>query len=233
MPEVIERNINKQEMKPLLFVDDDTELLEALESLLEGYGISGYFATNSEEALDIVKKEKNLIAFIDIKLKGETGIELIKNIIDLKNISANIKIYAISAWNLNRKEASFLKANNIQFFDKHKFNPLNIVNAAKGADININNLTENQLLRETNIANLLKRIEIVLKNIEEINNKIKLINNNRSNSSLKDNLLSCASLLFGLVLLSFGIGFNSGHFIMIGIISFLLGLLHITYEGKD
>jgi len=70
----------------ILFVDDDKNMRLLYEKVFskEGYGV--ILAASSEEALDIIAKgEKIDLIVLDIKMKGQSGLELLENLAKEKN----------------------------------------------------------------------------------------------------------------------------------------------------
>ena len=62
----------------ILFVDDDVDILEAAKDAIESYGYDVITAKSGEECLN--KIDKADIIFLDIKMPGMNGIEVLKEI---------------------------------------------------------------------------------------------------------------------------------------------------------
>ena len=80
--------------KKVLIVDDDETIRDALNDAFSGAGYKVLMAESGEDAIDILKKERILVMFLDLQLPGMSGIELCKKI--RKDNSVAI-IYAITA----------------------------------------------------------------------------------------------------------------------------------------
>lgn len=75
-------------MKDILIVDDELSILKTISLLFKKYGHNPHTASNSREAMDILKCKPVDIVFLDIRLAGESGIDLLKRIRDeYKDIS--------------------------------------------------------------------------------------------------------------------------------------------------
>ena len=79
----------------ILIVDDEMILRESLAAWLErdGYYVSA--VASGEEALDLISKESFDIVFLDLKLEGMDGIEVLARI---KEIDPEIPIVMITAY---------------------------------------------------------------------------------------------------------------------------------------
>lgn len=62
--------------KRILFVDDETSILEMLRLAFESFGYEVYTAASGMEALEVLKKNKIECMFFDLRLPGMDGIEL-------------------------------------------------------------------------------------------------------------------------------------------------------------
>lgn len=66
----------------ILCVDDDQDFAESISDLLEAHGYTVILAHDSARALDIAKKEKPVVALVDIRLGTESGLELLEHLHD-------------------------------------------------------------------------------------------------------------------------------------------------------
>lgn len=64
----------------LLIVDDEPDILQALETYLSLQGYEVYTTTNPKEALDRIGYEKYHVALLDINMPKMSGIEMLKRI---------------------------------------------------------------------------------------------------------------------------------------------------------
>ncbi|GAI80988.1 unnamed protein product, partial [marine sediment metagenome] len=65
-------------MAKILLVDDDPNTLEALSVVLEDEGYRILMASNGEEALDQIKKEKPEVVLLDVRMPGMDGVEALR-----------------------------------------------------------------------------------------------------------------------------------------------------------
>jgi two-component system response regulator GlrR len=72
--------MRKRGMDKILVVDDDETILKLLKMRLEATGYQVFTASQSQEALKIVETEAINLALVDLKLNGENGIDLMKNL---------------------------------------------------------------------------------------------------------------------------------------------------------
>ncbi len=80
-------------MIKLLFVDDEKGLCGYLKELFNSRGYHVYVATDSEQALSIVKKEKPNLIFLDIRMLGMSGLQLLR---EIKRIDSRVKVNMIT-----------------------------------------------------------------------------------------------------------------------------------------
>ena len=81
--------------KKLLVVDDDTTYLNILEKIFSKMVYWAEFAASSEEALEILKKERFPLIITDLDMPGLDGVELCKQI---KKIDSKSIVYALSGY---------------------------------------------------------------------------------------------------------------------------------------
>lgn len=67
-------------LKKLLIVDDEVKILRSLKFLLEDY-YEVYLSDNSDEAINIFNKEKISLVLLDLRLKEESGLDLMKRLL--------------------------------------------------------------------------------------------------------------------------------------------------------
>ncbi|MBN2419911.1 MAG: diguanylate cyclase, partial [Deltaproteobacteria bacterium] len=71
----------------ILIVDDDPFLRETLEKLLEVVGLSSHSASNGDDALKMLNKNKYTMLLTDMKMPGIDGMELIKMVCNEHDVS--------------------------------------------------------------------------------------------------------------------------------------------------
>jgi len=118
----------------LLIVDDDTNVLEAMEGMLEDIDCEVYTATNISEALEIITELTNLpdILLVDYQLqKGETGVSAIEEICTLANkeIPAVIITGDTALENLRRADNSAMRVLNKPVSPDNLFKTVNSIMA--------------------------------------------------------------------------------------------------------
>ena len=67
-------------IRKILFVDDDLVALKMGELMLKGLGYQVYPASGGYEALDILKREKVDLIFLDIMMPDIYGVEVLRKI---------------------------------------------------------------------------------------------------------------------------------------------------------
>ena len=87
----------------ILVVDDETTMLETLSSFFGSRGYQLMTAASAEAALKLLAEERPALAFIDIKLPGINGLELLKII---KHDYPAVKTFVITAFDEENKRAA-------------------------------------------------------------------------------------------------------------------------------
>lgn len=80
-------------MIKLLIVDDEKGITDPLKDFFQYRGFSTRAANSGEEALVAVNKDRPDIVFLDIRMKGMSGLEALKKI---KDIDKNIKVIMLT-----------------------------------------------------------------------------------------------------------------------------------------
>lgn len=80
-------------MIKLLAVDDEPGICDILKKIFSPIGFTVLTATNGPDALSIVKKEKPKIIFLDIRMLGMSGLEVLK---EIKKIDNTIKVIMVT-----------------------------------------------------------------------------------------------------------------------------------------
>jgi len=91
-------------MIKLLVVDDEPGICDILKKTFAPVGFKVLTATNGQEALALVKKEKPKIIFLDIRMLGMSGLEVLK---EIKKIDDSAKVIMVTVVDddKTRKEA--------------------------------------------------------------------------------------------------------------------------------
>jgi len=77
----------------LLLVDDEKGLCDYLKDFFKLRGFHVLVATNGAGAINLVKKEKPKIVFLDIKMEGVSGLEVLK---EIKEIDPSIRVIMVT-----------------------------------------------------------------------------------------------------------------------------------------
>jgi len=80
--------------KKILIVDDEETIRDALDEAFSNAGYEVISAESGEDAIDILRKERILVMFLDLQLPGISGIELCKQIRRDNSVAI---IYAVTA----------------------------------------------------------------------------------------------------------------------------------------
>jgi len=80
-------------MIKLLLVDDEKGITDSLKSFFDARGFTAFVANNGEKALEIIKKDKPDIVFLDIRMRGMNGLDVLEKI---KQIDKNTKVIMLT-----------------------------------------------------------------------------------------------------------------------------------------
>ena len=98
-------------IKKILIVDDEENIRSLLDSFLSSQGYQIRLAKDGDEALQMVKKEIPDLVFLDIKLPGKNGVEVLRMI---REFDSNISVVMISG---NATEDTAKETLNLGAFD--------------------------------------------------------------------------------------------------------------------
>lgn len=88
-------NVNQDKLIKILIVDDDKSVRYFLDLFLKKKGYQNVIAVESgQEALDIIKKEDIKLVLLDVRMPGMDGIEVLRNIKQIRNETAVIMVTA-------------------------------------------------------------------------------------------------------------------------------------------
>lgn len=82
------------EMKPILVVDDDIDICEALQDMLELRGYTVQTATSAKEAIEAVERNRFCLAIVDLVMQPVDGTVIIAG---LKERHPDIPVIVMSA----------------------------------------------------------------------------------------------------------------------------------------
>lgn len=80
-------------MIKLLLVDDEKGITDSLKDFFQQRDFSVQTANDGEDALEAVKRDKPDIVFLDIRMRGMNGIDVLEKI---KKIDKNIKVVMLT-----------------------------------------------------------------------------------------------------------------------------------------
>jgi len=82
---------------PILLVDDELNMIDTLKDILEEKGFNVDIANDGFKAIEMIRRIKYALAFMDIKMPGINGVETFKRI---KQISPSTKVVMMTAYSL-------------------------------------------------------------------------------------------------------------------------------------
>jgi two-component system response regulator RegA len=88
-------NTNIDEHATLLLVDDDEDFLQVLASAMRKRGFSVMLANSAEAAFDLAKNEAPEFAVVDLKMSGNSGLVLVRQ---LTSLNAGTKIIVLTGY---------------------------------------------------------------------------------------------------------------------------------------
>ena len=98
----------------ILIVDDELKILRSLRFLLEDY-YDVYLTDNFDEALNIFNREKMSLVLLDLRLKEDSGIDLMKRIL---SIDSDAIIIIMTAYSTIENSINAIKAGAYYFITK-------------------------------------------------------------------------------------------------------------------
>jgi DNA-binding NtrC family response regulator len=87
--------MESNDQRVFLIVDDEPDMLWALENLLKQQGLVSRRALRGNEALELIAENKFGMAFLDLKLPDMDGLELARRI---KAVDPHMKIVLVSGY---------------------------------------------------------------------------------------------------------------------------------------
>ena len=78
-----------------LIVDDEPDMCWALENILRKNGFLSKKASNGQEAIDLVKRHRFRLAFLDAKLPDKEGFEVAK---EIRELDPSVRIVIVSGY---------------------------------------------------------------------------------------------------------------------------------------
>ena len=97
-------------MSKIIFIDDEEEMLVEVKALLEYRGHTVLTTPNPEEGIRLISESQPEIAFIDIRIPGSNGINVLKR---AKATNLKLKVIILSGYQdeANEKKAISAGAN--------------------------------------------------------------------------------------------------------------------------
>ncbi|MDD5069778.1 MAG: response regulator [Candidatus Omnitrophica bacterium] len=87
--------------KTVLLVDDEDEVRNILQRAIERRGVKVFSAANGEDGVKLYKEHNPLCVFLDVKLPGIQGPEVLRQI---KEFDSQAKVYFITGMSGNLSE---------------------------------------------------------------------------------------------------------------------------------
>ena len=94
--------MNKNNKKKILVIEDNGSLSKIIRLKLEGAGYKVLLALNGEEGLDVLKKFKPDLVWLDIYLPGMSGLEFLKKVRQSQETGSQ-KVIIVSVSGNNKK----------------------------------------------------------------------------------------------------------------------------------
>lgn len=107
--------MNRQNIPNVLIVDDDREVLLSFKVWLSSEGFNPLTATNSAEALEVLKEHTVTVALLDFRLESENGMEVADN---LRAVDQNLKIIIITGHPSHETAVASMKAGLFDYLSK-------------------------------------------------------------------------------------------------------------------
>jgi DNA-binding response OmpR family regulator len=83
------------ELKKILIVDDDADIVRIVSTMLQGQGWQVLHAYSGEEALHIVREERPDLVLLDIMMPRMNGIEVLR---EARRIAPGMRVVMITAF---------------------------------------------------------------------------------------------------------------------------------------
>ena len=96
-------------MIKILVVDDEPGICDMLKKTFSSIGFKVFSATSGIEALELVEKEKPKVIFLDIRMLGMSGLEVLKKIKQMDN-QVKVNIVSVLADQETKSQAQRLGA---------------------------------------------------------------------------------------------------------------------------
>ncbi|MBU0995180.1 MAG: response regulator [Proteobacteria bacterium] len=146
------------ERNPILIVDDEKNIRLTMTQSLEPLGISVETAVNGEEALHKLEKGPFSLVFLDLKMPGIDGVEVLHRI---KDNWPKIRVIIITAHGTIESAVEAMKLGAVDFIQK-PFSPTEIRDLA-------NLVLEREALDEESAVDYITLIELTKRNISDRN----------------------------------------------------------------
>jgi CheY-like chemotaxis protein len=91
----------------ILIVDDDVELVKAVESTLSSVGHNVQFTNEPRDGLKLIKEQDNDLVFLDLSMPEFSGIDIINDLVKEGTIKEK-KIVVMTASAVNEEELKHL-----------------------------------------------------------------------------------------------------------------------------
>ncbi|QAR32593.1 sigma-54-dependent Fis family transcriptional regulator [Geovibrio thiophilus] len=139
-------------MNRILAVDDDPNLLEIIRLRLKSSGFDVFTADSGETALKLLEKEVFDAAVLDMKLEGETGLEIFENI---KKNDPELPVIFLTAYGTIDEAVEAMRRGAVGYLTKpfdHRELVIQVEKAVEKNNLSRENLRLRNMLRETLLA---------------------------------------------------------------------------------
>lgn len=114
----------------ILIIEDEKILAEMYKEKFETEGFDVFLAFDSQEGLEVAKKEKPELILLDILLPSENGVSLLQKIKKDNNIS-KIPVIAFSNYDDQKTKSEAMKLGAIDYIIKANHTPQDIIEKIK------------------------------------------------------------------------------------------------------
>jgi two-component system, response regulator RegA len=104
-----------ESIESVLVADDDELLLSAFRSYLRGRGIAVHTATNRAEALTLARRHQPQVAFVDLQLGFDSGLDLVR---DLQETLPKTRVFLITGYGSVRSAVDAMRLGAVDVLTK-------------------------------------------------------------------------------------------------------------------
>ncbi|MFH2138380.1 MAG: HD domain-containing phosphohydrolase [Candidatus Omnitrophota bacterium] len=154
-------------MLKILVVDDEPEITELLKNFFSRKEYTVFIANNGESALEIVKEQRPHLVFLDIRMPGMNGLNVLKNI---RQMDTSIKVIMVTALESDAMVREAYSLGAVDFVRK----PFNLEYLERDVIEKVNAKLFGDLRQELDEkSKLVEQLADQLNQISELNSKLK------------------------------------------------------------